>query len=118
MHALVIEDDPVIAMMIGEELRDLGYSTVDTASTEREAIEAVGRKCPDLVTSDGSLYAGSGISAVRMIRQSISVPVIFITGDPERARHSLPNAPVLEKPFSVSQLIAAVQQARTAAAHR
>jgi|SoimicmetaTmtHAB_FD_contig_91_176172_length_1203_multi_2_in_0_out_0_1 CheY-like chemotaxis protein len=111
MHALIIEDDAVIAMMIEDELRDLGYSTFATASTEHEAIEAVARRCPDLVTADGPLFSGTGPSAVRRIRSTLKVPVVFITGDPEHARHQFPGTPVLEKPFTVSELIAAVELA-------
>lgn len=118
MHALVIEDDPIIAMLIEDELHELGYRSVDLAATEEEAITAVARTCPDLITSDGSLIAGSGAGAVRRIRASLKVPVIFITGDPERARHCVPGAPVLEKPFSISQLVAAVEGARPHAIHR
>lgn len=110
MHALVIEDDAVTAMLIEEELRDLGFDSVDTASSEAEAIEAVARRCPDLVTSDGSLLSGDGISAVRRIRASLLVPVIFITGDAQQARRSLPGAPVLEKPFSRAALASAVER--------
>jgi CheY-like chemotaxis protein len=112
LHALVIEDDPIIAMMIEDELRELGYRTVDVASTEEEAIIAVSRTCPDLITSDGALIAGSGAGAVRRIRASLRVPVIFITGDPERARDCIPDAPVIEKPFSISQFAAAVEHAQ------
>jgi CheY-like chemotaxis protein len=112
MHALVIEDDAITAMMIEDELRDLGYSSVNTASTEQEAIEAVARRCPDLVTSDGSLFHGTGVGAVRKIRAAFAVPVIFITGDPDQARNCIPDAPVVEKPFSISQLVAAVEAAR------
>ena len=115
MHALVIEDDAVTAMLIEDELRDLGFSSVDVAATEEEAISAVARRCPDLVTSDGSLLAGSGVTAVRKIRASVAVPVIFITGDPERAHHCLPAAPILEKPFTIAQFVAAVELARAAA---
>lgn len=114
MHALIIEDDAVIAMLIEDELRDLGFSSVDCAASESEAIEAVARRCPDLVTSDGSLLSGSGIRAVRTIRSSLSVPVIFITADPDGARRSHPGVPVVEKPFSVRQLITAVERARRA----
>lgn len=110
MHALVIEDDAITAMLIEDELREMGFHSVDIASSEQEAIEAVGRKCPDLVTSDGSLPAGTGVGAVRQIRAALAVPVIFITGDPERARHCLPDMPVLEKPFSLNQLVAALRQ--------
>src|SRR6185312_10360608 len=114
MHALIIEDDVITAILIEDELRDLGYSSFDTASTEQEAIEAVGRRCPDLVTSDGALLVGSGAGAVHHIRTSLQVPVIFITEDPEQARKFLTDAPMLEKPFSVSQLITAVEQAQPA----
>lgn len=115
MHALVIEDDAVTAMLIEDELRDLGFTSVDLAATEEEAILAVARRCPDLVTSDGSLLTGSGVAAVRKIRASVAVPVVFITGDPERARHCMPTAPILEKPFTVAQIVAAVGLARSAA---
>lgn len=111
MHALIIEDDAVIAMLIEEELRDLGYSSVDVASTEEEAVRSFARR-PDLVTSDGSLLHGSGVGAVGRIRALSPVRVIFITGDPEDAGDSFRDAPILAKPFSVSQLIAAVQKAQ------
>ena len=112
MHALIIEDDAVIAMLIEEELRDLGYSSVDVASTEEEAVRSFARRCPDLVTSDGSLLHGSGVGAVGRIRALSPVRVIFITGDPEDAGDSFRDAPILPKPFSVSQLIATVQKAQ------
>jgi DNA-binding response OmpR family regulator len=109
MHALVIEEDAVTAMLIEDELRDFGFSSADLVATEDEAISAVARRCPDLVTADGSLLTGGGIGAVRRIRASVAVPVVFITGDPERARHYMPGVPILEKPFTVAQLVAAVE---------
>jgi CheY-like chemotaxis protein len=118
MHALVIEDDAVTAMMIEDELRDLGFTSVDLAATEEEAISAVAGHCPDLVTSDGSLLMGSGIGAVRAIRAAVAVPVIFITADPERMRHRMPAAPILEKPFTVAQFIDAVELARSFCSER
>jgi DNA-binding response OmpR family regulator len=109
MHALIIEHDAITAMMIGDELRALGFSSFSTASTEGQAIAAVAEHCPDLVTSVGCLRVGSGIAAVRSIRGSCSVPVIFITVDPDRARHQMPDTSVLEKPFTIAQLAAAVR---------
>ena len=57
MHALIIEDDALLAMMIEDELRELGFTSVVTASTEEEAVSSIAMRCPDLVTSDGSLLA-------------------------------------------------------------
>ena len=113
MHALVIEDDAITAMLIEDELREFGFTSVDVASTEEEAIHSVAQRCPDLVTSDGSLLSGNGASAVKRIRNLCTTPVIFVTGDAERARRMLPDVPVLEKPFSLAQFIAAVAQALT-----
>lgn len=113
MHALVIEDDAVTAMLIEDELRDYGFRSVDVASSEEQAIQSVAKRCPDLVTSDGSLLSGNGASAVRKIRKLCPTPVIFVTGDPERARRSSPGVPVLEKPFSIAQFTAAVSEALT-----
>lgn len=112
MHALVIEDDAITAMLIEDELHDLGFRSVDIAASEEEALAAVARRAPDLVTSDGSLLMGSGVSAVRRIRSSLPVPVVFITGDAALARRSMPNAPVLEKPFTADQFGRAVKQAK------
>ena len=111
MHALIIEDDAVIAMLIEDELRDFGFRSVDIVSTEEDAILSVAKRCPDLVTSDGSLLSGSGASAVRRIRSLCFTPVIFVTGDPEQARRCVPGVPVVEKPFSLKQLTAAVDEA-------
>jgi two-component system, response regulator PdtaR len=111
MHALVIEDNSLIAALIGEELRDLGYASIDFAETEIEAVAASRRCAPDLITSDGALHAGSGISAIRTIWSECAVPVVFITGDSRDIHHFLPTAIVLEKPFSVRQLALAVADA-------
>lgn len=111
MHALVIEDDSLIAMFIEDELRALGFTSVDTAASEADALAAARRRTPDLITSDGRLEQGSGVAAVQSIRATGAVPVIFCTGDPEQARRSLPETIILEKPFSAAQLARAVGQA-------
>lgn len=115
MHALIIEDDPVTAMLIEDELHDLGFESTEVAGTEDEAVAAVVRRIPDLVTSDGSLLMGSGAGAVRRIRAAFPVPVVFITGDPGAARQAVPNALVLGKPFSAEQFSRAVGQATAGA---
>lgn len=116
MHALVIEDDGLTALFIEDELRDLGFTSVDIAATEEAAVAAVATRAPDLVTSDGSLLMGTGIGAVRSIRATLPVPVVFITGDSALARRSMPRAPVLEKPFTAADFARAVEQAMAGAA--
>jgi|tagenome__1003787_1003787.scaffolds.fasta_scaffold20976684_4 CheY-like chemotaxis protein len=116
MRALIIEDDAVIAMSIEDELRDLGYSSIEIAVTEEEAIQAAAKAQPDLLTCDGRLLSGSALRAVRKIQASCSVPVIFITGDPDRVPGWFPRTRVVAKPFSSSELCSAVQHASPIAA--
>ena len=111
MHALIIEDHDLIAWLIEEELRDLGYDSFDVASTEQQAILAAEMRLPDLVTSDGDLHQGSGITAVQAILARRIVPVVFLTDDPAPARALGSGAVVVEKPFCSAQLVGAVQQA-------
>lgn len=111
MHALVIEDDYLTAWLIEEELRDLGYGSVEIAATEQEAVAAAARNRPQLITSDGHLREGNGVDAVRSICSGGAVSVVFITGDPARARAAVPEAIILDKPFGARHLAEAVQRA-------
>ncbi len=81
MHALIIEDEFMIAMAIEDILRDNGFNSFDIASSPQSAINAAAHRRPDLITSDVQLKPGCGISAVRAICAETRVPVIFITSN-------------------------------------
>jgi CheY-like chemotaxis protein len=99
LHALVIEDEPLVALDLEYQLRLLGVSTVDVAASEIGAIELAKQRCPDLITADVGLQQGSGISAVQAIcAKNGTIPVIYVTAQSDR----LSNAPadlVVTKPF-------------------
>jgi DNA-binding response OmpR family regulator len=109
MHALIIEDEPLIAMEIEDILRDIGYTSFAFAVSAREATDAAASRCPDLITSDVQLKPGNGMDAVEEICGSSAIPVIFITGNPGDVRERLPRYHVLRKPFGVADLEAAVE---------
>ncbi|MBA3512228.1 response regulator [Sphingomonas sp.] len=105
MHALIIEDEVMIAAAIEFVLRDCGFDSFDVASSSMAAIRAAARRCPDLITADVALAAGDGIEAVRIICRGPSIPVIFITGQPAaEVRQQMSDYPVLTKPFSEQTL--------------
>ena len=79
-HALIIEDFPVIAMSIQDELGDMGFSAA-IAATEAEAVALAEERCPDLIIADARLAQGSGIDAVRRICRDRPIAVIFMSGD-------------------------------------
>ena len=115
MHALVIEDEPLIALAIENVLRSCGFKSFDFAASCQVAIDAASQRCPDLITSDVKLDSSCGIEAVRSICSGAKIPVIFITGDGAVVMRRLPYHQLLDKPFSDEALIVAVSTALTSA---
>ena len=110
MHALIIEDEALIAMTIEEVLRDCGFASLDTAISTEEAIACARRACPDLITADANLKPGSGMEAVNSICTSPSIPVIFVTARAEEFANGIPLYPWIMKPFSADTLIKVVER--------
>jgi CheY-like chemotaxis protein/DNA-directed RNA polymerase specialized sigma24 family protein len=114
VRVLVIEDEAVIALDVADIVRNAGHEVVGIAATEKAAIELAQKHAPHLVLADIQLRgADSGITAVREILRAITVPVIFVTGYPERllTGTQLEPAFVISKPFDPDLLRAAIAQA-------
>lgn len=111
MHALIIEDESLIALAIEEALRDCGFTSFDIAISAEEAIAAAAGRCPDLITADVELRPGCGIGAVQSICSEGPIPVLFITGRPTEVRARMPLHALIEKPFSADHIVAAVELA-------
>ena len=109
MHALIIEDEPLIAIAIEDALRGCGFTSFDFAVTAEEALAAARGKCPDLITADDQLRPGCGITAVQSICSERPVPFIFITGTPGQVRIRLPGHALVEKPFRADHIVDAVR---------
>lgn len=113
-HALVIEDNPLIALMLQDHLEARGFETVDVAVTQAQAISFAKERCPHLITADDSLDDGSGVEAIRRICRDVAIPVIVIVADRANVERELPNALLLLKPFSEAALASAIQDAEKA----
>lgn len=114
MHALIIEQEALIILMIEDVLRDAGFRSFDFAWTVQDAVAAARRRCPDLITSDVRLGAGTGIEAVQDICSSRPLPVVFVTATAWEVRQRLTGAQIVQKPFSGGDLHQAVTRALTA----
>lgn len=111
---LIIEDEPIIASDIAELVTELGHRVTQIAPTRDEATAAARRNRPGLILADVQLADGSsGIDAATDILAEIDVPVIFITGFPERLLTGIGFEPTLliTKPFDPVSLKAAIGQA-------
>lgn len=113
-RVLIIEDEPIIAMDIESIVTGLGHGVTGIAATHAQALALVAVEAPGLVLADIQLRDGSsGIDAVRHILARQSVPVIFITGFPERLLTGERPEPtfLITKPFQAAQVQAAIAQA-------
>jgi two-component system, response regulator PdtaR len=116
LRALIIEDNALNAMLIAEFLVEMGHGVCATAATEADAIAAALQHRPDLVIADIRLRSGSGIAAVEEILRNGPVPHILMSGDPMDVKAHLPDAIVIQKPYSQAALAKTVEQALAGAA--
>ena len=111
MHALIIEDEALIAIAIEDALRACGFTSFDIAVSADEAMTAAALRCPDLITADVQLRPGCGITAVQAICCERPIPVLFITGSPAEVRIRMPGHLLVEKPFSAHHIAEAAKLA-------
>jgi DNA-binding NarL/FixJ family response regulator len=116
-RALIVEDEPLIAMSLEETLRTLGLDVCGQASNPQEAVEIASSRRPDLVLMDVYLDKDyQGIKAAKWLRDACNIPVLFVTGhgDPNtlaRIRELLPEAPLCAKPIDPDRLAEAIARA-------
>jgi CheY-like chemotaxis protein len=111
---LIIEDEMLIAVDLGEIVERLGHAVVASVDTAAKAIQAASEHRPDLILADIQLADGSsGIDAITEILSAISVPVVFITAFPDRLLTGERPEPtfLITKPYLEQTVQAAVSQA-------
>lgn len=109
MHALIIEDESLIAMAIEDALRGCGFTSFHVAVSADEAVTAAALKCPDLITAEVELRPGCGITAVQSICSEQAIPVLFVTGRPGEVRMRMPGHALVEKPFDADHIMEAIK---------
>lgn len=99
---LVVEDDALIAMELGERLADMGYEVLGPAHSIAEAEKLLATEIPDGALLDASLAQGVSSVPLGMKLHAKGVRVAFCTGYDtiKGAPPELANAPVLTKPVS------------------
>ena len=114
----VADHDRSIAEMIQDLLQEAGYSA-SLLQLPKNAYEEITRTLPDLVILDITLYRrGDGWLTLHKLKQNpltASMPVVICSADIRglRAREEdlrVMGYPIIEKPFDIDELIAAVQE--------
>lgn len=104
MHALIIEDEMLIALEIEQLLRDLGYDSFDWADSPPVALACARQRKPDLITADLRIIGGTGIDAARAIEAELGpVPVVYVTANADLLKGE-PGAKVVSKPIQPRRL--------------
>jgi response regulator of citrate/malate metabolism len=116
-HALIVEDEVMIALGLQSDLEALGFEVCGLAPNAQQAMSIAMNGKLDLVLIDIYLNgARDGIEAARCLRETFGAPIIFITaytdddGIMERIHRQVPDAPVLAKPLYGDRLASAIQQ--------
>jgi DNA-binding response OmpR family regulator len=112
--ALIVEDEPLIALDLQEAMLALGFYVCGVARTQERARSLADSEHPDVVLMDVSLEGGrEGIEAARWLREAYGLEVIFVTGSTDRPtldqiHEQVPGAQVLPKPVNHQHLADAV----------
>lgn len=110
-HLLIIEDEWLIVEQLTAIGEEAGATSIISAATESEAVQAAADRKPDIIFSDVNLLVGTGPSAVRTIISSLGpIPVIFITASPDECRRSVPAGVIMTKPIAERRLITMFRQ--------
>jgi len=111
-RVLVVEDEMMIAMLVGDMLEDLGCFVVGPAHALDAALAlARTESALDAALLDVNL-AGQPVFEVADALRAIGVPAIFSTGYGEAGLRDIDHgAPVLQKPFLAGDLKRALDEA-------
>ncbi len=101
---LVVEDEPLVAMLIEDALSDAGYEVLGPASSVAEALRLLGSLSPDAVVLDLNL-GGENSVPVADAAAARAIPYVIATGYgaaglPPGHRH----AALLAKPYDPAEL--------------
>ena len=109
---LIVEDEPLIAMMLEDFLESLGHVVVATCESVEEALEKVDAGGFDVAIIDVQLKDGKHVWPVADRLSEAGKPFVLATGghvEPPPPQHA--SAPVLSKPYTIDAIEPALDQA-------
>lgn len=113
--ALVLEDEPIIAMGLSMQLRDAGFAEIETFSDCATALSYLRKPdalLPDISILDVQLKAGQTSLEVAQFLQDRGALFFLLSGhgDDNVLTASLPNVRAMSKPVSDEALFALIDE--------
>ena len=110
---LVIEDDPLIQILVEEALTEGGFGSAIAASGEEAVKLLLGDRIKycALITDINLPGRVDGWEVAKQAREfDPSIPIVYMTGAAAEqwASHGVPKSVLLPKPFAPAQLVTAV----------
>jgi DNA-binding response OmpR family regulator len=108
---LVVEDEPLIAMMLEDFLESLGHNVSATCDSVADALVCADEGGFDLAILDVNLK-GENVWPVAELLREKKIPFVLATGghvDPPPPQFA--STPVIEKPYTVDRVTPAIEAA-------
>ena len=113
---LIVDDEPAITEVLTSQLRNAGFSNVDSINDAKLTLAKISVDHPDLVILDIRMPGINGLEILRKLRETseiASIPVVVMTSsDDDRIRMAalkLQANDFLTKPANSSELVARVR---------
>jgi|SRR5690606_39557847 len=116
-HVLIIDQDMAITEAVEARLARHGFTSFSHVWSREEALAEAHRRRPDLLLVGDSRDGEEAIDAARRISDRYGTPVLFVTGNPERAKRSLPSGVSMGGPFLLREMDTAVRCAQAKGLH-
>jgi CheY-like chemotaxis protein len=111
-RVLLVEDEALVAIMMGDILREVGFSVVGPYARVGEAVVAATEEEVEAAVLDVNL-GGELVYPVADTLAARGVPFVFVTGyGPERIDGRFARVPVLQKPIQSKDLESAFSSAK------
>lgn len=108
-RVLVVEDEPLIAMMIVDILETAGCDVVGPAYDETQALECISGHKIDAAILDFNLGRDRTSSGIATKLVELEIPFLFATGYGEQAlRNANWSQPTVAKPYHAPDVISAI----------
>jgi DNA-binding response OmpR family regulator len=101
---LIVEDEPLIAMMLEDFLEAMGHTIRGTCDTVDDALAAAEQGGFDLAILDVNLKGESVWPVAAALREKGTPFVLASGGHVEPPPPEFKNAPMIEKPFTIDRV--------------
>jgi CheY-like chemotaxis protein len=105
---LLVEDDPAVATLTSDMLRELGYEVLPVTDAHAGLRAMSGDHGIEMILSDVMMPGGmDGVGFVRELRRrNVQLPIVLVTGMPDAVRRDVETAGIslLAKPYELADL--------------